>query len=167
MATLNFLLSLSKPKQWLVTIAATAVSTYALDAVATAAGVLLVASVLLRGLDHVFVLLFLASTYVLWGMGLRVNLKANWALLEDTGTSINVLSKVAYDLVKLRTQECAGTGDRGHRRLCRHRGCERGAVLRRCLRRRPPQRLHLLQRRAHLSRGRTWAPPPTSTASLM
>ena len=38
MATLNFLLSLSKPKQWLVTIAATAVSTYALDAVATAAG---------------------------------------------------------------------------------------------------------------------------------
>ena len=104
MATLDVILSLSKTKQWLITFAATAVSTYALDAVATAAGVLLVASLLLRGLDHVFVLLFLASTYVLWGMGLRVNLKANWALLEDTGTSINVLSKAAYDLVKLRTR---------------------------------------------------------------
>ena len=104
MATLNALLSLSKPKQWLVTIAATAVSTYALDAVATAAGVILVASVLLRGLDHAFLLLFLASTYALWGVGLRVNLKANWALLENTGTSLNLLSKPAYDLVKLRTR---------------------------------------------------------------
>jgi hypothetical protein len=104
MASPSDLLSLSKPKQWLLTLAATAISTYALDAVATAAGVLLVASLLLRGLDHEFVLLFLASTYVLWGMGLRVNLKANWALLNDTGTSINVLSKIAHDLVKFRTR---------------------------------------------------------------
>jgi hypothetical protein len=50
------------------------------------------------------VLLFLASTYVLWGAGLRVNLEANWALLEETGTSTNALSKAAYDLVKLRTR---------------------------------------------------------------
>ena len=29
---------------------------------------------------------------------------ANWVLLEDTGTSTNVLSKAAYDLVKVRTR---------------------------------------------------------------
>jgi hypothetical protein len=97
-------LGLSGTKRWVITITATAVSTYALDAVATAAGVLLVASHLLRGLDHLAVLLFLASTYVLWGAGLRVNLKANWALLEKTGTSSNALSKAAYDLAKFRTR---------------------------------------------------------------
>ena len=48
-------------------------------------------------------LLFLASTYILWGAGLRVNLRANWELLGSTGTSTNVLSKVAYDLARLRT----------------------------------------------------------------
>lgn len=91
-------------KRWAVTFAATAISTYALDAVATAAGVLLVASHLLGGLDHMLVLLFLAGTYFIWGAGLQVNLKANWALLEDTGTSTNVLSKAAYDLTRLRVR---------------------------------------------------------------
>jgi hypothetical protein len=90
-------------RRWLFTAAATVVSTYALDAAATAAGLLLATSQLLRGFDHGFLLLFLAGSYVLWGAGLRVNLRANWALLEDTGTSTNVLSKAAYDLVKLRT----------------------------------------------------------------
>ena len=89
--------------RWALTLAATAASTYALDAVATAAGILVVASHILRGLDHGYVLLFLASTYIAWGMGLRANLAANWALLEETGTSVNALSKAAYDLVKLRT----------------------------------------------------------------
>lgn len=96
-------LRVSGTKRWVVTIAATAVSTYALDAAATVAGLLLVASHLLRGVDHATVLLLLASTYVLWGTGLRVNLAANWALLEKTGTSTNALSKAAYDLAKLRT----------------------------------------------------------------
>lgn len=91
-------------KRWAVTFAATAISTYALDAVATAAGVLLVASQLLGGLDHMLVLLFLAGTYFIWGAGLQVNLKANWALLEDTGTSTNVLSKAAYDLTRLKVR---------------------------------------------------------------
>jgi hypothetical protein len=95
--------SASETARWAATLTATAVSTYALDAVATAAGVLLVASQLLSGLDHAFVLLFLAGTYAAWGAGLRVNIKANWALLEDTGTSTNALSKAAHDLVKLRT----------------------------------------------------------------
>jgi NNMT/PNMT/TEMT family len=87
---------------WLITLAATAASTYALDAVATAAGVLLVASQLLSGLDHVLVLVFLAATYVLWGVSLRANLGANWSLLNRTGTSTNALSKAAFDLVRRR-----------------------------------------------------------------
>jgi hypothetical protein len=87
---------------WLITLAATAASTYALDAVAMAAGVLLVASQLLSGLDHVLVLLFLAATYVLWGVSLRANLGANWSLLNRTGTSTNALSKAAFDLVRRR-----------------------------------------------------------------
>jgi hypothetical protein len=85
-------------RRWGVTLAATAASTYALDAVATAAGLALVASGLLRGLDHALVLAVLAASYVVWGAGLRVNLLANHALLERTGTSTNALSKAAYDL---------------------------------------------------------------------
>ena len=46
-----------------------------LDAVATAAGVLLVASQLLSGLDHTLVLAFLAGVVRLWGVGLRANLR--------------------------------------------------------------------------------------------
>jgi hypothetical protein len=87
-----------------LTLVATAVSTYTLDAVATTAGVLLATSHLLHGLDHALVLLFLVGTYVAWWAGLRVNLQANWALLEDTGTSTNILSKAAHDLVTLRTR---------------------------------------------------------------
>jgi hypothetical protein len=83
---------------WMITLAATAASTYALDAVATAAGVLLVASQLLSGLDHSLVLAVLAATYVLWGAGLRANLRANWLLLRRTGASTNVLSKAAFEL---------------------------------------------------------------------
>jgi hypothetical protein len=85
---------------WAVTLAATAASTCALDAVATAAGVALAASQLLRGLGHGLVLAFLAVTYVAWGAGLRVNLRANWELLEATGTSTNALSKAGYDLAR-------------------------------------------------------------------
>ena len=84
-----------------MTLGATLVSTYLLDAVATAAGVALAASQLLRGADHWLVVGFLAATYVAWGLGLRVNLAANWALLEQTGTSTSALSKAAYDLAGL------------------------------------------------------------------
>ncbi len=76
-----------KLKRWGITFAATAVSTYALDAVATAVGVLLAASHLLHGVDHALLLVFLAATYVVWLAGLRVNLEANWMLLAETGTS--------------------------------------------------------------------------------
>ena len=85
-----------------MTIAATALSTYALEAIATAAGIALAASHVLRGLDQVLLLGFLGGSYVVWGAGLRLNLMANWALLEQTGTSTNALSKAAHDLAKLR-----------------------------------------------------------------
>lgn len=94
--------SIGWPRRWAITLGATAASTYALDAVATAAGVALASSGLLSGLDHWSVLALLGCSYVVWGAGLRVNLRANWALLERTGTSTNALSKAAYDLVRRR-----------------------------------------------------------------
>lgn len=68
---------------------------------ATAAGVALAASQLLRGVDHWLVLALLAGSYVVWGAGLRVNLDANRTLLRQTGTSTSALSKAAYDLATL------------------------------------------------------------------
>jgi hypothetical protein len=85
-------------RRWAATVAATVVSVYALDAVATACGIALAASHLLGGLDQPQLLVFLVATYVLWALGLRANLAANWGLLEATGTSTNVLSKAAYDV---------------------------------------------------------------------
>jgi hypothetical protein len=79
------------------------VSTYALDGVATAAGVLLVASQLLEGAERGLLLAVLAATYVLWGAGLRAGMGANWTLLGATGASTNVLSKAAFDLARRRT----------------------------------------------------------------
>jgi hypothetical protein len=89
-------------RKWLLTGAATGVSMYAMDAVATLAGLLLVATGVLRRLDTAFVLLFVGASYLVWWAGLRVNLHANWALLEATGTSTNLLSKAAYELARLR-----------------------------------------------------------------
>jgi hypothetical protein len=85
-------------RRWAATVAATAVSAYALDAVATACGIALAASQVLGGLDQAPLLVFLVATYVFWAIGLRANLAANWSLLEATGTSTNVLSKAAYDM---------------------------------------------------------------------
>jgi len=93
-----------KVKSWLITILATAVSTYALDGVATAGGVLLVASGVMAGFGSSWLWLVLALTYVVWGVGLRVNLKANFELLEAIGTSSNALSKAAYELVRQRSR---------------------------------------------------------------
>jgi NNMT/PNMT/TEMT family len=88
---------------WALTLAATAVSTYALDALATAAGVLLVASNALSGLPHWQALVLVVASYVAWGAGLRMSLRANWSLLERTGTSTNVLSKAAHAVTRTRT----------------------------------------------------------------
>src|SRR4051794_15248778 len=94
--------------RWLVTLAATAASTYALDGIATAAGVALVASGALSGAAQAPLLALLAATYLVWGAGLRANLAANWDLLRQTGTSTNALSKAAYQLVPRRLAASAG-----------------------------------------------------------
>jgi hypothetical protein len=93
---------------WVVTVAATAASTYALDAFAIAAGAALVATGLVDGLDRPLLIAFLAATYVLWFLGMRANLAANWALLTTTGASTNVLSKAAHDIARSR-QACERT----------------------------------------------------------
>ena len=70
-----------RPGPWIATAAATAVSTYALDGVATATGVALAASGLLAALSHDVLLPILAVSYLAWFAGMRVNLAPNWALL--------------------------------------------------------------------------------------
>ena len=78
-------------------------STVALDLVATATGIALVASQVLDGASRTAVLGLLAATYLIWFAGLRVNLVANWHLLEQTGTSTNLPSKVLFELARLRS----------------------------------------------------------------
>jgi len=89
--------------RWGVSLVATAASTYALDAAAASAGLLLATSGPLGGPGHSAVLAALVLSYVFWGLALRANLRANWALLEATGTSTNVLSKAGYALVRRRS----------------------------------------------------------------
>ena len=96
--------SLQGSKPWAITLGAMAASTYVQETVIAAAGVVLAASQLLQGFDLVTVIAFVAGTYIVWFAGLLKNLEANWALLEATGTSTNVLSKAAYELVKRRTR---------------------------------------------------------------
>ena len=73
---------------WVLTVLATAASTYALEAFAIAVGALLAASGVLAGLDRALLLIVLAGTYVLWAAGLRV--------------STNVPSKAAHDIARAR-----------------------------------------------------------------
>ncbi|MGO4832199.1 hypothetical protein AB4144_07870, partial [Rhizobiaceae sp. 2RAB30] len=93
----------SHVKKWSATLVANAVSTYALDTVSTAAGVVLVTSGLLSSIGFGPAALILVISYLLWAAGLSKSLSANWQLLEATGTSTNLLSKLAYDIAGLRT----------------------------------------------------------------
>ena len=88
-----------RARSWIATVAASFVTFYALDFVATAAGLLLVASGLLAGLSHWHALALWGATNVLWFAGLWSMLLANWELLRRTGASTNILSKAAYDVV--------------------------------------------------------------------
>jgi hypothetical protein len=90
-------------RNWAVSLAATAASTYALDACATAAGICLVGSGLLADFNHPCVIAILVGSYALWGLGLRASVQVNWTLLATTGISTNVLSKAAYDGIRRRT----------------------------------------------------------------
>jgi hypothetical protein len=87
-----------RARSWIATLAASFVTFYALDMVATGAGLLLVASGLLAGISHWQALALWAATNVVWGAGLWSMLLANWELLQRTGASTNILSKAAYDL---------------------------------------------------------------------
>jgi hypothetical protein len=87
---------------WVVTLVATGVSAYALDAIAAAAGVVVAGSGLLQGLDVGVLVALLVASYVAWAAALRVNLRANWDLLQQTGTSTNALSKAAHDVARRR-----------------------------------------------------------------
>ena len=78
-------------------------STCVLDIVATAAGALLAASHMLNGASQATLSGFLAATYVLWFAGLRVNVIANWRLLEQTGMSTSLLSKSMFELARRRS----------------------------------------------------------------
>jgi len=91
------------PGRWPIVVVATVVSTCALDLVATASGTVLAASAFLDGAAHGAVLGFLAATYLLWFVGLRANLTANGRLLEETGTSTNLLSKAMFELARRRS----------------------------------------------------------------
>jgi hypothetical protein len=83
--------------RWVITVAATAASALALDVTASAVGVLLVATHLLDDASLAVLVAVLAATYGLWAAGLRANAVANGQLLEVTGTSTNVLSKLIFD----------------------------------------------------------------------
>jgi hypothetical protein len=93
----------STPIRWAVTVVATGLSTCALDVFAAAAGALLAASPALDGASRPALLGFLAVTYLLWAAGLRVNVIANWQLLEQTGASTNLPSKVLFELARRRS----------------------------------------------------------------
>ncbi|MGF9755764.1 guanitoxin biosynthesis pre-guanitoxin forming N-methyltransferase GntF [Microvirga sp. 0TCS3.31] len=88
---------------WGVSLVATLVSTYALDATATASGLLLAASGVLDAASRPLLLAVLGLSYVVWAVGLRTNLRQNHALLSRTGTSTNVLSKAAHDIAAARS----------------------------------------------------------------
>ncbi|CCH76928.1 putative Amine N-methyltransferase [Nostocoides japonicum T1-X7] len=89
--------------RWLVSLLATSVSAYALDAVATACGIAVLASGSLDGLEGPALVLVLVASYAGWGLGLSRSLRANLSLLDRTGVSTNVVSKAAYDLTRRRT----------------------------------------------------------------
>jgi hypothetical protein len=94
---------------WAVTVVATAVSTLALDIVAAASGLVLAGSHVLHGMSAGVLVGLLGITYVVWGVALRVNLVANGRLLEESGTSTNVVSKTLFELARVRSWSQRGT----------------------------------------------------------
>lgn len=90
-------------RRWAITIGANIGSLYILDIIASAFGLGLVAALGLLAPQALaapmgYILAFLLLSYAVWAYTLAKNLKANWRLLEETGTSTNVLSKVFHDL---------------------------------------------------------------------
>lgn len=99
-------------RPWTATGVATLASTYLLDLVSAAAGAALVATGLLHGIGPAAAAGVLVASYLAWGGALRPSLAANWALIERTGGSTCLPSKIAHDLVlrrngSLRTRRIA------------------------------------------------------------
>ena len=88
--------------RWTVTIGATVLSMWVLDLVATGTGLVLAWTGVLAGRSAATLAALLVASYVLWGVGLARNLRANNRLLAATGTSTNALSKVGFDIVRAR-----------------------------------------------------------------
>lgn len=97
-------------RTWTATGVATIASTYLLDLLSAGAGALLVASGLLHGVGICAALAFFAASYIVWGGALWPSLAANWALLQNTGGSTCLPSKIAHDLALRRR-----TGERTRR----------------------------------------------------
>lgn len=89
-------------RAWAATGVATLASTYALDAISAATGAALVASGLLDGAGLGAAAALLAASYLAWGAALRPSLAANWDLLERTGASTCLPSKIAHDVARRR-----------------------------------------------------------------
>lgn len=85
-------------RRWGITLSATLASTYALDAIATICGLGMAMLPFAQSAGFGAALAFLLVSYLAWGLGLSVNLRANRLLLAVTGTSTNALSKLLYDL---------------------------------------------------------------------
>ena len=155
----------SRRRRWAVTLAATAARPTRSTPSPPRPGCCWSPPALLAGLDHRLLLAFLAASYVVWGAGLRVNLRANWALLERTGhehqRAVEGCATTCRRRTRARRRAAAARG-----RLRRHRARQGGAVLRRRVRRRRAQRLGLVRAtRSSSWPARTSAPPPTSTGS--
>ena len=90
-------------RRWIITVAATSASTWLLEMIAAGTGVLLVATHVLDGIGFGWLIGVLIVSDLLWALGMRVNLAANWRLLEATGTSTNAFSKAGYDLAARRS----------------------------------------------------------------
>ncbi len=147
-------LSITHLKRWSATIIANVVSTYALDTVCTAAGVLLVASGVFAGIETHAAIVLLGISYVMWGGGLSSSLAANWRLLETTGTSTSLLSKLAYDPAEAADRSGRLASNPNCRRVCGLRTGERIAVLSWRLRASLRQRRGLQRRGARFPRRR-------------
>lgn len=85
-------------RNWFISAVVSVATTYGIDLVATAFGLLLVSVVSAMGVGHPVVVASWVASYALWWAGLRVNVHANLTLLERTGKSTNIVSKAAFDI---------------------------------------------------------------------
>ena len=86
-------------RRWAVTALAAIASTWLLDGIAAAGGVMLAGSGLTSRVPSSGLVVALVVSYLGWAAGLTSNLRANGRLLDATGVSTNLVSKLAHHLV--------------------------------------------------------------------